>query len=92
MVEIKNVKITVSETCSSVRFETRQENIQPLLPIACENNQDTDSFSVTQFAEKAGITPQAVRKMISERRLNAKKLGEQYMISFEELNRYLQKR
>ena len=35
-------------------------------------------------------TREPVRKMISERRLNAGKLGEQYAIEREELTRYLQ--
>jgi len=35
------------------------------------------------------ITPQAVRKMITENRLEAVKMGEQYMIPYQELTRYL---
>lgn len=46
-------------------------------------------LSVTQFADEAKITPQAVRKMIAERRLNAEKIGEQYVISREKLTDYL---
>lgn len=46
-------------------------------------------LSVTQFANSCMITPQAVRKMIAERRLEALKMGEQYMIPYPELTRYL---
>ena len=46
-------------------------------------------LSVTQFANLCTITPQAVRKMISGMRLEAVKMGEQYMIPYSELNRYL---
>ena len=48
-----------------------------------------DYLSVTQFANSCRITSQAVRKMISERRLQAVKMGEQYMIPYNELTRYL---
>ncbi len=49
-------------------------------------------LSVTQFADEARITQQAVRKMIAEGRLCAKKVGEQHVISRDELNRYLAER
>jgi len=49
-------------------------------------------LSVTQFSEEADITQQAVRKMIAEGRLRAQKIGEQYVISRDELNRYLAER
>ena len=50
---------------------------------------ERDLLSVSQFADEARITPQAVRKMIAEERLRAKKVGEQHVISRAELNRYL---
>ena len=46
-------------------------------------------LSVTQFSNSCMITSQAVRKMIAERRLGAIKIGEQYMIPYPELTRYL---
>ena len=49
-------------------------------------------LSVTQFSDEAHITQQAVRKMIAEGRLRAQKIGEQHVISRDELNRYLAER
>lgn len=49
-------------------------------------------LSVTQFSDEARITQQAVRKMIAEGRLRAQKIGEQHVISRDELNRYLAER
>lgn len=53
---------------------------------------EEDLLSVSQFADEARITAQAVRKMIAEERLRAKKVGEQHVISRDELNRYLAER
>ena len=53
---------------------------------------EADLLSVSQFADEARITPQAVRKMIAEDRLRAQKVGEQHVISRDELNRYLSER
>ena len=47
-------------------------------------------MSVTEFAREARISRQAVVKMITGGRLKAQKVGEQYIISPEELARYLQ--
>ena len=49
-------------------------------------------LSVTQFADEADITTQAVRKMIAEGRLEAHKIGEQHVIYREKLNEYLSNR
>lgn len=46
-------------------------------------------LSVTEFASEADVSAQAVRKMIAEDRLHAEKVGEQYVITRNELNRYL---
>ncbi|MFA5411115.1 MAG: helix-turn-helix domain-containing protein [Candidatus Omnitrophota bacterium] len=92
MVEIKNFRVTINQKPSLVHFDFREERIRPLIPIENKGENWTNALSVTQFAEEAGITPQAVRKMISERRLSAKKLGEQYAILREELDRYLQRK
>jgi len=48
-----------------------------------------DLLSVTQFADDAGISGQRVRKMIADGRINAHKVGEQHVISRDELNQYL---
>ncbi len=55
-----------------------------------KSESDKGTLTVTEFAEEARITPQAVRKMISEERLEAAKMGHQYLIQKEELFRYLQ--
>ncbi len=55
-----------------------------------KNESDKGTLTVTEFAEEARITPQAVRKMISEERLEAAKMGHQYLIQKEELFKYLQ--
>lgn len=60
-----------------------------IYPFHVTTKQLEELLSVTQFSDEAGVSPQAVRKMISEDRIHAQKLGEQYVISREELNRYL---
>jgi len=55
-------------------------------------NDSRREMSVTEFAREARVTRQAVIKMITEGRLEAKKIGEQYIIQQEELVRYLQTR
>ncbi len=62
-------------TIKSVHFESSDASVSVL--------------SVSQFADAAGVTPQAVRKMISEGRLKAAKVGEQHVIAKAELNEYL---
>ena len=52
----------------------------------------SDLLSVTQFADEADISTQAVRKMIAEGRLEAQKIGEQYVIHREKLSEYLTSR
>lgn len=51
-----------------------------------------DLLSVSQFAAMARVTPQAVRKMITEGRLRAAKVGQQHVIVRNELTRYLAQR
>ena len=45
-------------------------------------------ITVTEFARKAWITPQAVRKMIKKRRLKAVMMGHQYLIKKVEFVEY----
>ena len=49
-------------------------------------------ISVTQFATEAGISGQAVRKMIAEKRITAARNGKQHTIPREELEEYLRRR
>ena len=96
MVEIKNFKTTMKEKKASVQldFSTTQTEHNETFSKFYFDEISTDEFpealSVAQFAEEACVTPQAVRKMISETRLRARKLGEQYIILRDELNRYLE--
>lgn len=46
-------------------------------------------FSVSEFAKGAGISPQAVRKAIREKRIRANKIGCQWAIEIKELREYL---
>lgn len=89
MITIKNFVIKINQRCSGVRFN---DSLLPLPQVEIKNQQKQKFLSVSEFAKEAHITPQAVRKMISEKRLNANRLGEQYVIDREELNRYLQLR
>lgn len=94
MVEIKNFKIKINQEASTVGFgytDNQWDLVHPVSGITNHIDEYT-CLSVTQFAKEARITPQAVRKMISERRLNAKKVGEQYIIDREELRRYFENR
>jgi len=96
MLKIKDFKTTVKEESTSVQldFSDTQAEHAKISPRFYFNEISTDelpeALSVSQFAEEACVTPQAVRKMISETRLQAKKLGEQYIILRNELNRYLE--
>jgi excisionase family DNA binding protein len=89
MVRLENFKVTCGQ------------EVQPLIRVA--DNQapfrfhihfpesDTnEEISVSEFADEADITPQAVRKMIAEGRLQAKRLGNQYVLSKKDLYKYLQ--
>jgi len=67
------------------KLETQQKKRQ----IPRVEAKQPEYLSVTQFANSCMITPQAVRKMITENRLEAVKMGEQYMIPYQELTRYL---
>ena len=47
-------------------------------------------ITVSEFAEDARITTQAVRKRIKKRQLVATKIGHQYLIQEKELVKYLE--
>ncbi len=57
--------------------------------IRITRDEGPELLSVTEFADEAGISTQAVRKMIAEGRLEAYKIGEQYAIQRDKLNQYL---
>lgn len=88
MIEISNFHFTSSSQESMIRVHVPQDNINnSVVPMVDFTR--PEYLSVTQFANLCTITPQAVRKMISGMRLEAVKMGEQYMIPYSELNRYL---
>ena len=88
MIEFSNFHFTSSSQESWIRVQAPQDNINHSVVLKIDFTHP-EYLSVTQFANSCTITPQAVRKMISERRLEAVKMGEQYMIPYLELNRYL---
>ncbi len=86
IVEFNGVERSIAE--EAMVFTAEQSPKYNLLKVS--NNPIPDAISVKEFADAADITPQAVRKMISENRLKADMLGSQYVINKEELARYLQ--
>lgn len=92
MIKVSNLEITATGN-SQVRLLELSSEERPFIPdMRIEAKMNSNFLSVSQFAKEADITPQAVRKMISERRLGAEKLGEIYIIAREELDRYLCRR
>lgn len=99
MIQITNINTTSNDQSSSVKLCL---NGMPHDPIPLENatskiidwrivgQNSRREMSVTEFSKEAGISRQAVIKMIIGGRLDAKKIGEQYIIQQEELVRYLQ--
>ena len=51
-----------------------------------------DYLTVPEFARLAGVTDQAVRKAIAEKRIKAEKVGRQWLIKKRELKTYLVER
>ncbi len=96
MLKIQNFKITENNTTNSSSFkvvETRPSvDNGATLFITVSTQSPHPSLTVKEFAGKASVTPQAVRKMILEGRVDAINLGKQYLIGQEELDRYLLKR
>ena len=102
MIKIENFKVTFSDSqASSISppeekkeakenaQQTLRFHIQVLKPTIYSD--DKEEISVSEFAREAGITSQAVRKMIAEGRLQAKRLGNQYAIKREDLYKYFEK-
>jgi excisionase family DNA binding protein len=98
MIEIKNFRISSNQNSSIAQLvyqhdQDKYNESNGIFYVIRNTTEGLPSFlTVTQFAREARITPQAVRKMIIERRVNAKKMGEQYIISREELSHYLKVR
>lgn len=89
MIKITNFRILKSNGAEEpITFKNESPLSYNLLKVTTTSF--PDRLSVSQFAEAAEITPQAVRKMISENRLKAERLGSQYVIKKDELTRYLQ--
>ena len=92
MIKVSDLKITInkSEKVNTEKFQL-EDNFKSLQPLRILTDFNKDTLTVTEFAEEARVTTQAVRKMISEERLEAAKMGNQYLIQKEELFRYLQR-
>jgi len=88
MIEFGNFRFTSNSESSYVRLQAPLGSVGSSSIPRVEAKQP-EYLSVTQFANSCMITPQAVRKMITENRLEAVKMGEQYMIPYQELTRYL---
>jgi len=88
MIEISNFHFKSNSQESMIRLHVSQDNISNSVVPMIDFTRP-EYLSVREFANSCMITPQAVRKMISERRLEAVKMGEQYMIPYVELSRYL---
>jgi excisionase family DNA binding protein len=88
MIEISNFHFKSNSQGSMIRLHIPQDSINNSVVPMIEFTRP-DYLSVREFANSCMITPQAVRKMITERRLEAVKMGEQYMIPYTELSRYL---
>lgn len=92
MIKVSDLRITIngSEKVNTEKFQL-EDNFKSLPPLRILTGFNKDTLTVTEFAEEARVTTQAVRKMISEERLKAAKMGNQYLIQKEELFRYLQR-
>lgn len=95
MIKITKVHIEQKEqgVLSSISFGKTiisKGNKEALIDLSNLGDVNTSrALSVSMFAKKASVSPQAVRKMISEGRLKAQRIGEQYVIAEKELDRYL---
>lgn len=87
----KDKHLSVSVVQPGSGFDTPGEAVSAV-PMSVSTVSREHFVSASQFAKEAGITPQAVRKMISERRLKAFKIGQQHVINKEDLLRYLRER
>ena len=99
MIELKNFKMTVGNGLNptSVTPTTKQNGEKGDLDIKLnvhilKPSFTSDELSVSEFASEANVTPQAVRKMITEGRVQARRLGNQYVISAEELHKYFSRK
>ena len=88
MIQVKNFKITTGNGALSVKEgETEYRSVLPTSSFTAKSSGKV--LTVTQFADEAKISPQAVRKMIAEGRLMATKVGNQHTVPIAELHRYL---
>lgn len=88
MIQVTNFKITTGSGALSVQEgEPEYKSILPMNSFTAKTSEKV--LSVSQFASEARVSTQAVRKMIADERLHARKLGKQYTIPVEELHRYL---
>ena len=98
MIQVTNISTTSNSESSSVKLclGTTEYNSIPLknvvsgiVDLRIKQRRD---MSVIEFADEAGVSRQAVIKMIATGRIQAEKVGERYIIAPEELAKYLRER
>jgi len=98
MIQVSNINTSSNSSTALVKLciNGTERNTVPLetatseiIDFRLDKHELRREMSVTEFANEARISRQAVVKMISVGRLKAQKVGEQYIINSEELTRYL---
>lgn len=85
----KEGRITLCLNSTDEQTASLNKAASEIVDLRVNKNELQREISVTEFANEAKISRQAVVKMISGGKLQAQKVGEQYIIDSEELVRYL---
>ena len=92
MIEVRNLKIQMCTPDGTVALGPSYKdtnNFSSLKVYLSGDGEYAGALSVQEFADEAGISPQAVRKMIAGNRVVSDKVGKQHVIPRRELDRYL---
>ncbi len=98
MIQITNINTSTNGNTAFVKLcingteegtASLNDVMNEIIDFRVDKNELRREISVTEFANEARISRQAVVKMISGGRLKAQKVGEQYTINSDELVRYL---
>jgi len=98
MIQLSNINISSNGGAAIVNLciKSIEGSVTPLknavshiIDFRLDKNELRREMSVTEFANEARISRQAVVKMISSGKVRAQMIGEQYIINAEELVRYL---
>ncbi|GEM_PF-1980868 len=101
MVHVTNINTVSNGKSSSVKLclGSVDYDLTPLknatsriVDLRINKSESRREMSVPEFAKEAGVTRQAVIKMIATGRVQADKVGERYIIAPEELAKYLLER